>query len=112
MTAIGPGTVADVLDATAELLEPEGAWYQLDEYDRQSTPGGRCALVALDHVVAITARDLAVAYPDVMRPAREAIVAHVGRPVPAWNDDPTTTQELVVKTLRAVAVNTRKAVQP
>lgn len=108
MTA--PQTVADVLDAAADLIEPEGAWGQ-GAFARgsQGQPIGPfspyatcfCLRGALVRVGAINAR-------AENSPATLALGFNSSSRLVSWNDAPGRTQSEVVAALRAAATSARQ----
>lgn len=92
-----PMTVADVYDAAADLIEPDGAWFQATR--RLGRPQ-YCAASAMHEA---TGRDISPLYSTAYALLRERL----GRSIVDWNDDPATTQELVVKTFRQAAAEAR-----
>ncbi|GGB14780.1 hypothetical protein GCM10011380_00230 [Sphingomonas metalli] len=100
--------VADVLDAAADLLTPEGAWTQDTVYrDRYGNPAGDtrgpavcwCAVGAICEVnigYAMKACEAAEVGLPVTAPGAL-------RPLSAWNDDRARTQAEVIAKLREAA---------
>lgn len=88
-------TPAEVLDATAKYIEEHGHF----QGDYFSSSGAVCVRGAL---MMVTPQDL-----ELRSAAYSALFDRVGRSPIAWNDDATTTGELVTKTLRATAADLR-----
>lgn len=117
-------TVAEVLDAAADLIEPEGKWTQgafsrnadgaADADEDETTavePVCWCALGALAEVSGKSTLDsyvFALAYPDRAAPGYAALRAFIGGEVADWNDAPERTQAEVVAKLREAAAAARE----
>lgn len=98
--------VADVLRGAADLIEPVGGWFQLDEYGQRRVDGSHCVVTAIGKVAAVAELSGRIGrgrVPDLYAAAWDALSEFVGAQPNRWNDDPATTQELVAKTLRAIA---------
>lgn len=106
-------TVADILAAAADLIEPEGAWTQGTSYrdaDGDIRDGGgpevvcRCVAGAVNEVC-----DWSF---DGAVPAFRLLEAHVGvSDIARWNDAPERTQAEVVAALRAASEKARTAAE-
>ncbi|TKD50193.1 DUF6197 family protein [Sphingomonas baiyangensis] len=101
-----PQTVADVLEAAAKLIEPEGAWTQgslaRDENGRMVLPRDAdaccwCASGAIMHYGG-----------DAPNDAWSNFSATIGGVIPHWNDHQGRTQAEVVAKLREAAALARE----
>jgi len=106
-TCDAPKTVADILTAAANLIEPEGAWLQ-GAYTQDLRCF--CTLGALAHVSGKGATAVGVT------PPAKALANHLNpedssadRVITRWNDAPERTQAEVVAALRAAAEKFRTA---
>lgn len=105
-----PKSVADVLDAAADLIEPEGAWTQ-GAYAR--TAKGFCIGPHEDAATCFCMRGAlrrvgAVGDWDESSPATRAIGFQTARQMTQWNDRPRRTQAEVVAKLREAAALARE----
>lgn len=95
-------TPAEVLDDAADYIEEHG-WCQGSLF---SQTGSVCAEGALRK-----ASGLRLSQPmgdnGVAHQAWDSLHRFIGRNIPTWNDDDTTTEELVTKTMRACAADLR-----
>lgn len=103
MTA--PQTVADVLDAAADLLEKPGAWGQGNYQPRSGClcTLGAISMVAVGHVPAAwgsSSARLATAAAKTLFPSLSGVAN--------WNDEEGRTQSEVVAALRAAATSARQ----
>lgn len=114
-TCDAPKTVADILTAAADLIEPEGAWTQ-GEYGR--LPSGRAALNVRDDAVCrcLIGAIFTVLPPESgclheveKGPAVQTMNEFLGIGAYHWNDAPERTQAEVVAALRAAAEKARTA---
>lgn len=114
-------TVADILAAAADLIEPEGAWTQ-SEFMRDPTgivssedepllPDANCwcALGAIAQVCDLNPWESWAGHPA--DAAMWALAGVVGRSVAGWNDAPGRTQAEVVAALREAAAKAAEAGQ-
>lgn len=93
------GEIARILDAAADLIEPEGAWGQ---GQWESSTGCLCAEGALAKAGACER------FVDVCRaPVGRFFEPLVGGDIVAWNDAPGRTQAEVVAKLREAAAKAR-----
>ncbi len=102
-----PKTVADILTAAADLIEPEGAWLQ-----GAYTEDLRCfcTLGALAHVSCKGATVVGSLAPaKTLAAYLNAEDSSADRVITRWNDAPERTQAEVVATLRAAAKKARTA---
>ena len=123
---IVPKTVADILTAAADLIEPEGRWTQGEQARNkrgQRVSDSACNAVCFCASGAIWRAARRAGITGLSSPNGKAIdEAHralseiVNRPshamsVPDWNDRPTRTQGEVVAALRAAAEKARTAAE-
>lgn len=112
-----PLSIADVLDAAADLIEPEGAWTQ-GAFSK--TKGGRYNgdLVAprkpacwcvLGAIARVSDSDPTRPFEGIARDAMLALDCVASGDVPGWNDAPERTQSEVLATLREAAALAREA---
>ena len=91
-------SVAEILNAAADLIEPEGAWTQ----GSYGGSGCWCAMGAINHVGGFLSD---------INEASIALARSLGfqfpNSIPDWNDDPYRTQSEVVAALRAAADKAR-----
>lgn len=110
--------VADILNAAADLIEPEGAWTQgyfaADELggkwqDEETTMYGAVCWCALGAVADVTGQDPWATWDATPAgAAMDAIKQVIGGPVVQWNDAPERTQAEVVAALREAAKKAAK----
>ena len=99
--------IADILDRAADLIEPEGAWTQMDWGNREDC---FCMLGAVAYAAGIDPDS-----PWSGNPACEArvpLTEVIGVPIfelTEWNDTPGRTQAEVVAKLREAAAKAREA---
>jgi len=91
-------TPGEILNKAADLLEPDGAWTQIDANLMATCPGGTCAALAIGAVASDVARDRALT-------AFSQFLGYDGSQIHIWhwNDDPSRTQAEVVAKLREAA---------
>ena len=109
-----PKTVADILTAAADLIEPEGRWVQgascvnLEGERRvwSVSPDFKC-LCALGALTVV--QEMVWTDDSAVSPAGKVLRETVGGRVDVWNDEPERTQSEVVAALRAAAEKARTA---
>lgn len=110
MTTLNPVAIADVLDAAANLIEPEGAWCQRQfalNAKGQSTGlsefrGPAVCWCPLGATSKVCDNDGLVAKVDAF------LCGFIGTDIDTWNDAPERTQSEVVETLRKAAQSARE----
>lgn len=98
MTLEKPKSVADVLEAAADLIEPDGAWTQGEYVGINGNCW--CALGAIKRVGNYVG--------DINPASMQLLLVISGRFVHEWNDAPERTQREVVEALRSAASLSRQ----
>lgn len=91
-------TVADVLERAADLIEPEGAWYQ----GNYTGPNGKCFCM-------LGAVRRAGGFTHDVNPVTEELYWSLETSsISDWNDEPGRTQQEAVSALRMTAARARE----